>query len=49
MKRLNSLIPGDASVAASESLVPHVGARLDVYTLKDGVPMPADYVVVNGG
>ncbi len=48
MKRLNSLIPRDASVAAAENVVPHVAARLDVYTLKDGVPVPAEFVVVNG-
>ncbi len=48
MKRLDALIPRTASVAASENVVPHVAARRDVYTLKDGVPVPADYVVVNG-
>lgn len=48
MKRLDALIPRSASVAAAENLVPHVAARMDVYTLKDGVAVPADYVVVNG-
>jgi uncharacterized membrane protein len=48
MKRLDAMIPRTASVAAAENVVPHVAARRDVYTLKDAVPVPAEYVVVNG-
>jgi uncharacterized membrane protein len=48
MKRLDALIPRTASVAAAENVVPHVAARRDVYTLKDAVAVPAEYVVVNG-
>lgn len=49
IKRMDSLIPRDASVAASENLVPHVAARTDVYTLKDGVAVDVDYVLLGGG
>ncbi|HYJ08309.1 MAG TPA: DUF2079 domain-containing protein [Polyangiaceae bacterium] len=46
--RMNARIPREASVAASENLVPHVAARINVYTLKDGVPADADYVFLHG-
>lgn len=46
--RMNARIPKEASVAASENLVPHVAARRNVYTLKDGVPADADYAFVHG-
>lgn len=48
VKRMNALIPREASVAASENLVPHVAARKDVYTLKDGGAFDADYVFLHG-
>jgi uncharacterized membrane protein len=47
IKRLAAMIPERASVAASETEVPHVSWRADVYTLKDG-PHDADYVLLNG-
>jgi uncharacterized membrane protein len=46
IQRLNAMIPKDASVSATENEVPHVAARLTVYTLKDG-GIPADYVLLN--
>lgn len=48
IKSLNAMIPQDARVAASENLVPHVAARTDVFTLKDGVAVDADYVLLAG-
>jgi uncharacterized membrane protein len=48
VKRMNARIPREASVAASENLVPHVAARKNVFTLKDGVPADADYVFLHG-
>jgi len=42
-----AMIPQEASVAATETEVPHIAARLDAYTLKDG-PADADYILVNG-
>jgi len=48
LKRLAALIPVDASVAASENVVPHVAARLNVFTLKDGTPADVDYVLLHG-
>ena len=47
IKRLDAMIPKDASVAAGEVLVPHVATRMTVYTLKDGVAVNADYVLLN--
>src|SRR5207244_13318321 len=44
IKRLAAMIPERASVAASETEVPHVSWHADVYTLKDG-PHAADYVL----
>lgn len=49
VKRMNALIPREASVAASENLVPHVAARMNVFTLKDGAPADVDYVILHGG
>lgn len=48
IKAMDALIPRDARVAASENLVPHVAARTDVFTLKDGVPVDVDYVLLAG-
>jgi uncharacterized membrane protein len=45
LRRLVALIPESASVAASESEVPHIAARMSAYTLKDG-EADADYVLV---
>jgi uncharacterized membrane protein len=46
LKRIAKAIPEDASVAATDNLVPHIGARLDAYTLNNG-PSPAEYVLVD--
>jgi uncharacterized membrane protein len=46
MKKMVAAIPQEASVAASETEVPHVAARLNAYTLKDG-PAMADYILLN--
>lgn len=48
VKAMDALIPRNASVAASENLVPHVAARTDVFTLKDGVAVDAEYVLLGG-
>jgi hypothetical protein len=48
IKKMDAMIPRDARVAASENLVPHVAARTDVFTLKDGVPVDVDYVLLAG-
>lgn len=48
LKKMDAMIPRDASVAAAENLVPHVAARTDVFTLKDGVPVDAEYVLLGG-
>lgn len=47
MREMVALIPPEASVAASENEVPHVAARLNAYTIKDGVAPEADYILVN--
>src|SRR5262249_14052612 len=47
MKQMAAMIPKDASVAASENEVPHVAARMDAYTIKDGAAPDADYILVN--
>lgn len=47
MKQMVALIPKSASVAASENEVPHVSARMDAYTIKDGAAPDADYILVN--
>src|SRR4029077_19028628 len=44
-KRLIASIPTDASVAATESEVPHVAARMNAYTLKSSHG-DADYLLV---
>lgn len=46
MKKMAAAIPQEASVAASETEVPHVAARMNAYTLKDG-PTMADYILIN--
>lgn len=46
--RIAKAIPTEASVAATDSLVPHIGARLDAYTLNNG-PSPAEYLLVERG
>lgn len=48
VKKLAAMIPKDASVAASENEVPHIAARMDAYTMKDGLVVEADYIFVNG-
>lgn len=48
LKKMDAMIPRDARVAAAENLVPHVAARTDVFTLKDGVAVDADYVLLGG-
>lgn len=48
LKRLTAMIPVEGSVAASENLVPHIAARKNAYTLKDGAPADADYVFLHG-
>ena len=45
---LIAMIPPEASVAASERLVPHVAARANVYTLQ-GAHGDADYLLVGKG
>jgi uncharacterized membrane protein len=47
LKKLVGMIPQEASVAATETEVPHIAARLSAYTLKDG-PADADYILING-
>jgi uncharacterized membrane protein len=47
MKQMRALIPANASVAASENEVPHVSARMDAYTIKDGAAPDADFILVN--
>jgi len=41
------MIPQEASVAATDRVVPHVAARLDAYTLNNN-PVAADYFVLEG-
>ncbi|MES1189048.1 MAG: DUF2079 domain-containing protein [Myxococcales bacterium] len=48
LKRLAASIPREASVAASENVVPHIASRANAFTLKDGVPADADYVLLHG-
>jgi uncharacterized membrane protein len=47
-RAMTALSPPEASVAATESLVPHVAARLNAYTLKDAHG-DADYLLINSG
>jgi uncharacterized membrane protein len=44
LKKLLALIPPKAKVAGSESLVPHVSARADAYTIRVGL-FDAEYVL----
>jgi hypothetical protein len=46
LRRLVAMIPESASVAASENEVPHIAARYERYTLKDG-DADAEYVLVH--
>lgn len=46
LERIAKAIPQEASVAATDSEVPHVAARLDAYSLNNG-PAPAEYLVLN--
>ncbi len=48
LKRLAASIPREASVAASENVVPHVASRANAFTLKDGAAADADYVLLHG-
>jgi uncharacterized membrane protein len=47
IKKMDALIPREASVSATETEVPHVAARLNAFTLKDGPSQPVDYVLLN--
>jgi uncharacterized membrane protein len=47
MKAMAAKISPNASVAASENEVPHVSARMNAYTIKDGSAPDADYLLVN--
>lgn len=47
LKRIAAMIPEEASVAATDRVVPHVAARLDAYTLNN-VAFAADYLVLEG-
>jgi uncharacterized membrane protein len=46
LKRLLTMIPPEASVAATEMEVPHIAARRSAFTLKDG-DTDAEFVLVN--
>ncbi|MEY2933602.1 MAG: hypothetical protein RL033_4351 [Pseudomonadota bacterium] len=46
LRRLVAMIPEEASVAATEMEVPHIAARLNAFTLKDG-DADAEFVLVN--
>jgi hypothetical protein len=48
LKRMAASIPREASVAASENVVPHIASRANAFTLKDGVAADADYVLLHG-
>ena len=48
LKRMAASIPREASVAASENVVPHIASRANAFTLKDGAPADADYVLLYG-
>lgn len=48
LKRLAASIPREASVAASENVVPHIASRANAFTLKDGAAADADYVLLHG-
>jgi uncharacterized membrane protein len=48
LKRMAASIPREASVAASENAVAHIASRANAYTLKDGVAVDADYVLLHG-
>lgn len=47
LKRIAATIPQEASVAATDRVVPHVSARLDAYTLNNNA-VAADYLVLEG-
>lgn len=46
IKMMDAMIPRNASVTATENECPHVAARMNVYTLKDGY-VEADYMLIN--
>jgi uncharacterized membrane protein len=46
LKRLGSLIPREASLAATEHEIPHLAARVDAYALRDHHG-DADYLLIN--
>lgn len=46
LMRLVGMIPREASVAASETLNPHISARLDAYTMRYDFG-PVDYMLIN--
>ena len=43
---LAALIPKDASVAATETIGPHVSSRVHMYTMRQG-PHDADYILAS--
>jgi uncharacterized membrane protein len=47
LTRIAALIPKEASVAATDRVVPHIAARLDAYTLNNNA-VAADYLVLEG-
>jgi hypothetical protein len=46
LRSLADLIPGDASVAATETVGPHVSSRVKMFTMRHG-PNNADYVLAS--
>ena len=47
LKRIAATIPEEASVAATDRVVPHIAARMDAYTLNNNA-VAADYLVLEG-
>jgi uncharacterized membrane protein len=48
ISRMAAKIPESASVGATENEVPHVAARMDAFTLKDGNIGSPDFLLVRG-
>jgi uncharacterized membrane protein len=47
LERVAALIPEQASVSATDRVVPHVSARMDAYTVSSSA-YPADYLMLEG-
>jgi hypothetical protein len=47
LKELVAMIPKGASVAATETEVPHVSARLVQYTMRAPLTSPVDYILLS--